>query len=671
MKTRFILFLTLLLSASIAAQDFKFGKVSKEELQEKQHPSESDAGAAVLYREYVTNFDYSGAEGFFIKTEVFERIKIYNREGFDYANKEIKIHKNGRHKESITGLKGTTYNLDASGKVTKDKLKSNAIFEEDRSDYLTVQKFTFPNIKEGSVIEYKYTLTSPFIQNIEAYPFQEKIPVKNVEVTFMVPEYLVYKPHKRGWINFNIDAKNRQRTIVYSYTKIGAMTSGGGGADKDVRDEVKLTENIYKVSLTNVPGFKIEPFTGNYKNYLSGLKFELSHTKFPNEPYKNFSTTWEAVTQRIYESSYFGVELNKTGFLKEDINQLTASISDTNQKVVQIFEYLKNRMNWNSYIGKYTQNGVRKAYKDKTGNVADINLLLTAMLREAGIDANPILVSTKSNGIPLYPTIEGFNYVITGVEMQNQVWLLDATDKMNEINVLDPQLINWKGRIVRKDGSSSWVSLTPPAATDTYLVNATIENGNTIKGKVQSRFTENLAKEIRKNHFNIKNEESVKKIKQGKGDTDISNLTIDNITTLYKPVNVVYDFVNKDALEIVNDKLLVYPILFLVDKENKFIAEDRKYPVDFKYPFKNRYMINIEIPEGYTIESKPENTSFTFGDQEGIFRYTLKNIANKLQLSAEISINTPSVTPDKYATLKGFYQLLFEKLNEPVVLIKQ
>lgn len=670
MKTRFILIVTVLFTTLTFAQNIKFGKVTKEELQEKEHPTEKDAGASVLYREYVTNFDYSGDEGFFIKTEVFERVKIYNRNGFDYANKEIKIHKNGRHKESVTGLKGTTYNLDASGKITKDKLKGNAVFEEDRSDYLKVQKFTFPNIKEGSVIEYKYTLTSPFVQNIEAYRFQEKIPVKEVNVTFMVPEYLVYKPHKRGWLNINIDKKNRQRTIVYSYTKIGAATSGGG-ADKAVREEVKITENIYKTTLKNVPGFKIEPYTGNYKNYLSSLKFELSHTKFPNEPFKNFTTTWDAVAQRIYETSQFGAELNKTGFLTTDVNALTQNISDPKQKIVKIFEYVKNNMNWNSYIGIYTQKGLRKAYKEKTGNVADINLLLTAMLRTAGIQANPILVSTKSNGIPLYPTIEGFNYVITGVETNNQVWLLDATDKMNEINVLDPQVINWKGRLVRKDGSSTWVSLSPPAATDTYLVNATIENGNEIKGKVQSRFTGNLAREIRNNHFNINKEESIKKIKAGKGDTDILNLTIDNLDKLYKPINIVYDFINRDAIENINDKLLIYPILFLVEKENKFIAEDRKYPVDFEYPFKNRYMINIDIPEGYTVETKPENTSFTFGNQEGVFRYTLKNVANKLQLSAEISMSNPVITPDKYANLKGFYQLLVEKLNEPVVLIKQ
>jgi hypothetical protein len=60
--------------------------------------------------------------------------------------------------------------------------------------------------------------------------------------------------------------------------------------------------------------------------------------------------------------------------------------------------------------------GVKKAYKDKTGNVAEINLMLTAMLRYAGLNANPVLVSTRSNGIAIFPNRTAFNYVIAAVE---------------------------------------------------------------------------------------------------------------------------------------------------------------------------------------------------------------------------------------------------------------
>ena len=80
------------------------------------------------------------------------------------------------------------------------------------------------------------------------------------------------------------------------------------------------------------------------------------------------------------------------------------------------------------------------------------------MLRYAGLNANPILVSTRSNGIPLFPTTDGFNYVIAGIEVQDAVILLDATERNSFPNILPNRALNWMGRLVRKDGSSSSVA---------------------------------------------------------------------------------------------------------------------------------------------------------------------------------------------------------------------
>ena len=91
-----------------------------------------------------------------------------------------------------------------------------------------------------------------------------------------------------------------------------------------------------------------------------------------------------------------------------------------------IFQYVKSKMNWDGYTGVGCSQGVRKAYKEGTGNVAEINLMLIAMFKYAGLNANPILVSTRSHGIPLFPTRNGFNYVVAGLEIQNDLILFDA-----------------------------------------------------------------------------------------------------------------------------------------------------------------------------------------------------------------------------------------------------
>ncbi len=97
------LLLVLLLQigmSTLYAQNFKFGKVSKEELQEKFNPADSSANATILFRkEYVRYNTYSR---FSQIREVHERIKIYNKEGLVWATKYIMLFSG----YSVNGLKG-------------------------------------------------------------------------------------------------------------------------------------------------------------------------------------------------------------------------------------------------------------------------------------------------------------------------------------------------------------------------------------------------------------------------------------------------------------------------------------------------------------------------------------------------------------------------------------
>ena len=59
-------------------------------------------------------------------TEVYERIKIYNKEGYEWATNYANIFKS----ETISGLKGNTYYIGEDGKVVKVKLGKDGIFED-------------------------------------------------------------------------------------------------------------------------------------------------------------------------------------------------------------------------------------------------------------------------------------------------------------------------------------------------------------------------------------------------------------------------------------------------------------------------------------------------------------------------------------------------------------
>ncbi len=657
----------------VNAQDYRFGKVSVEEVAQKQHPVDPDAHAAILYREYKTDFQYAEDDGFYLMTEVFERVKIYDKEGFDWANKVVELYQTaGSQDEELTGLKGYTYSLDSNGKLEETKLKRDGIFDEEVSKYMELKKFTMPNVSEGCVIEYQYTIKSPFYSNIDAFRFQESIPVEKSEMRFVSPEYFSFKTHSRGWIPFNILTEGKTRTMTYRYTVPANPSIRGGRAVPSTQTtNVTFKEDVYTVSMENVPGVKEEKYAGNIDNFMSSLKFELSYTKFPSSNINSYTTNWEAVSKSIYDSPSFGDQLSTKNFFKKDIDALLSGISNPETKMIKIFEFVKAKMAWNGYTGFYANEGVKDAYKKGTGNVGDINLMLTAMLRYAGLNANPILISTKNHGVPIFPTRNGFNYVIAGVEIPNGVLLLDASDKFSEVGILSEKLLNWQGRIIREEGSSAWVPLVPTKpATESVMLNATLNSDQSLEGDLQCRFSGHYAMRHRETYHNLDDESKRMLLEKDKGETELSEIAFENLKKLYIPVNLSYSFKTTDAVEEIGDKLYLSPMLFLALKESPFQMEERQYPVDFQYPMKDRYIINITIPEGYVVETIPEAIAYSLGENEGSFKYVANQRGAIIQVSTEFTISQALISSEKYGDLKKFYQLIIDKQNEKIVLSK-
>ncbi|HLT50057.1 DUF3857 domain-containing protein [Aequorivita nionensis] len=650
------------------AQNYKFGKVSEKELLQKEHPTNPTADAAVLYRETKTDFQYTEDSGWYMVTDYFERVKIYTKEGFERANATINLYKDDKE-DKLLNLKGYTYYIGEDGKVQEVKLKSDGIFEEETSKFLTQTKITMPDVREGCIIEYKYTINSPFIFNIDEFRFQETIPVEKVKVLFTTPEYFVYKTHQRGWVPYKVDSETRERTMSFRQTEQMDTRTFGKGIQQTETREIKFKEDTYTVELDNVPALQEEAFVGNLDNYTTALQFEMSYIDIPGVPLKTYATTWEDVSKSIYRIDDFGAELKRNNYFENDIDALLSGATKPEEKVGKIFSYVLNKMNWNGFNSFYTYEGVKTAYKKGSGNVADINLMLVAMLRHANLEANPVLVSTKEHGIPLFPTRNGFNYVIAAVDLPQGTLLLDATNKDAEIGVLKSNILNWQGRVIKKDGTSGWVSLSSIVpAVKSAMVNVEIKPDMSVAGKAQSRFTGNYAFQYRTEFKGLNEDAQRKAIEKNNNQAELSNLHFENLTTLGQPVSLEYDFEALDAVEDVAGKLYFSPMTFMATKETPFKSETREYPIDYGYPMKNRYIINIALPDGFKVESLPENAVFNLSENTGSYRYLISQVGNKLQLSVEFAINKSLIAAEEYESLKKFYELLIAKENEKVVL---
>ena len=660
--------LSLCISLNALAQDYKFGKVSKEELEEAYNPLDSSASATYLYKYRKTHFVYSEDKGFQLVTEIHERIKIYNQEGFEYATKVISLYKNRSDQEEVGNMKAYTYNL-VSGKIEDTKLVKSGIFKTEKTRYRNETKFTMPNIKAGSVIEYKYIIESPFISNVNEFVFQHDIPVKKIDAKIEAPEYFNFKVNTKGFLS--IIPKNETKRDKITFKRKYRDGSLGGSPTTYSSSDLEFTKTITKYQLSDIPALKEEPYVNNINNYRSSVKYELSYTKFPNSIIKYYSTTWEDVVKTIYKSSNFGVELNKTGYYEEDIDALISTVSDPVQRVALIFNYVKSKIKWNGYYGYFTNDGVKKAYKNQVGNVAEINLMLTSMLQHAGLKAYPVLVSTRRNGVPLFPTIEGYNYVVSYVKLTEGGVLLDATNKYSMPNVLPYRTLNWQGRIIAEKGGSTLIDLYPKQKSkNSITMMAALDENGDLEGAYRSVKTSHSALSFREDYNETNKDVFLEELENEYNGIEISNYQVKNDLDLSKPVMESYKFKKESQADIIGDKIYFSPLFFLIADENPFKLEKREFPVDFGYPSIANYKIIINIPEGYTIESIPEPAVFMMPDNLGLFKYNISAQGNKVQLVIELQINQSIISPLYYDALKEYFNKLIEKEAKQIVLTK-
>ena len=664
--------ITLVVSVSFGqAQDFKFGKVSKEELQENVHPIDSSANAAVLSKKEDVYCMFTNYDGFMQHREVTERIKIYNKEGYDWATKKIYLYEgsSGATKEKVSSVKGYTYNLKGD-KVEKTKLKKDGIFEEDINDYTEVNTITMPNVQDGCVIEYTYKIVSPFIA-IDDFTFQYDIPINKLDVKIITPQFYRYNKFNNTKASYFPRIKESREKKTLPTKKASFLgTSATENTSTYNNSNNSYYQDVLTISESNVPALKAEAFAGSMNNYVSKMSMELAAilNEYGSET-KSFSSTWEGVSKTINKLASFGGQLKRTNFFEDDITSVTASAENDFQKAAILSAFVKSKVKWNGYYGVSAYKGTKDAYKEGEGNVADINLLLIAMLKSQGVEANPVLVSTRNNGIPLYPTQKGFNYVICMVEDQGKYILLDASERFSSVNVLPERALNWQGRLIKDDGSSSWVSLmSSQQSLESTSLNVKMAEDLSVSGKVRQIVKSNMSLSYKKKYIGLSKDDQVKAIERNKGAIEVSNLELED-----KDGNTFsgsYDYVLNDAVEDIGGKLYFSPLLFLAEKENPFKLDERQYPIDFSVPLKQKNIVNIMLPEGYQVESLPQSEVMEFAGGKIKYSFILKENGNFIQLSTEFDLQTPFVGSADYVVFKEFFGKVVAKQAEQIVLSK-
>lgn len=671
--TRLII-VSLLLSSSFpciySQETMKFGKIDPADLNLKTCPFDSSADAMVLGDVGQTYYVYDDHEGFVMMFERHTRIKIFTKNGYSEANIEIPFYHSDQDREKIIALKAKTYNLEG-GKIIEKKVEDESIFEEDLDAHWKNSKIIFPGIKEGSVIELKYTIRSPFLDNLRDWYFQGHLPVRWSEYEISIPEYFHYSKQTSGFFPFAI---SKTSTITKHITQ---TVMNRGGDQYNVTHTVSTssldyTDNITHLATKNVPAFKEEPYTSSVMNYVSKIEFEYNGYQLPNGPVITVNSTWEEIVDNLEKDNDFGQQIKKGGLVKEIVDEINGRAKEPFDKMLLAYEYIKMNFKWNDYNSKYPTSTLRKAFQSKTGNSADINLSLVLLLRELDLPANPVILSTRENGIvlPLRPTISKMNYVIALVSIDGKEYLLDATSRLRPYNMLPFQCLNGEGLVVSKD-AMRWVPLVREEKEGSlfYAEMKILQDGE-IKGKL----------DVSKSGFQAVRERSTflregevnyrKLLKENLRNWSFDSISWKNMENIKESLTNTYYLSSRDVIQSTGNMIYLNVLLNMGQNTNPFHQQNREYPVDFGCPVRDTYIFTYEIPEGYVVESIPETINVVLPEQAGSFRFIAAVQNNKISISSKLVLNKSFFFQTEYNDLKELFNKISTKHAQQIVLKK-
>jgi len=654
---RVLLVAALAFAAKISlAEDFPFGKPTATELELKKYEKDSSANAVVL-REFGTAQISSRDGNLIFKYHV--RIKLFNSKGFKHGNITIPLYKNSSDVfESISDIKGITFYPDENDLIHSSELDPKQIFKEKSAGkYLDLVKFAMPNLKDGTIIEYSYEINSPFFVNFKKWDFQWDIP----------KIYSEYNPHVPACYNYNIALRGLIKLTKNTSTLEKNCFTPDGGFKADCTDFTFIMENV--------PAFQEEEYMTSANNFKSALTFELTDWVDRYGHKHKHAREWKDVDQKLKTDESFGIQLKKKEHFAEKITATIAGKTSELEKAKAIFSYWQKWFKWNGYLGIYSSDGIKKAFENHTGSIADINLSLVTAMNSAGLKAEPVISSTRNNGLvnTLFPSLDDFDYVLCRVTIGEKAYLLDASDPLLPFGLLPLKCINGQGRVMVIGKESFWMELNASQKESrTVNLDLTISETGKAKGSmvIFSAGYEALQKRSKIKSFNSI-EEFVENIDESMPKVKFLKSAITNLDSLDNTLVEEYTIEIDAAGKLEKDKFYINPFFLEKIKENPFKLAERLYPIDWGAPSETRIALSLTFPEKFELITKPDNVGLAIPNNGGRFISQISVEGNTLTFMNQTQLSKSVYNSEEYPFIKELYNKIIQSQQVDIVFKKK
>lgn len=661
------LFVILSVLAQVQAQSLsaldvnkKWGKVTTEELAMTVYPKDTSANAVVLYQQRYSTYTYNASSGFRITHYITQRIKILKEEGKNEGNIDIPFYyRSNGDRETVAGLDASSYNL-VNGKAVKTKLDKDYIFEEEINSRYHRIKFSMPEVKVGTVIEYKYNLSLDRVYSLPDWDIQRDIPVLNNDFQISIPEYFEFNLAVKGF-EF-LDIKDGSENTHFN---LGNDANGNPQL-------ISCTMRLIRCISQDIPALKNEDYVWCMDDFITGVRFELRGTRFPNQFYKPYTQTWESLEKTLKDETDMFMYLKVSNPWKDETEKLLVNITDEKEKISVLYDFVKKQIRWNDIYTLIGENP-KTAFKNGTGSNAQINFLLMSVLRDAGIRTYPILLSRRNNGrLPLtHPSLNKLSTFLVAAETKDKtIYYLDGSAKYGGPNILPTSLLVDRARVFDDGISEKWVDLSKLnknfQITD---IQASLDKDGKLSGVRSTVYTNQLAYDYKSRFADAKDSMEFIKLIQNKFDVIVDSLTINGKEPKSSSVNERMVF-NKQ-MDMAGDFIYMNPMVFKHLSENQFTQTDRKLPVEFSFPSGYQTICSIQIPDNFQVEELPKSAKYIITEKKAECQFMAQQTGNTVVFKYVFQMHQVVFSESEYSVLRDFFGQAVAKNMEMMVLKKK
>ncbi|APZ47178.1 hypothetical protein BW723_13180 [Polaribacter reichenbachii] len=641
-----LLIATIIVNAQ-AEKSSKMGQTTLGELKMKTYDKDSTAAAVVLYEH--ANVYLDPKNDYKTRTDYYFRIKILDKSAFDLADITLELYK----EKKVLNIKAITYNSSEIGSLNRTHLAKDKIFVVNENEYWTTHRFTLPNIKEGSVIEYSYSIISPY-SGISDWNFQADIPKIKSEFDAAILGNYKYNIRIVGFLKLDKNDSSIKKNCI------------------DIEGLGPGSCRIYSFGINDIPAFKEEDYMLSKKNYMSRISFDLETYTSPRGVIEKYTTTWKEADKKL-KKIFLNNQTSKKSFFKKRIPEEILTLENNLEKAKGIYTFIQNHYTWNDKYWNNEDEKVKKAFDNKVGSAGEINLSLYNALIAAEIQADLVILSTRKNGVPtkLYPVIFDYNYVIIKATINEKEYFLDATDKYLPFGEVPIRTLNGEARVINYKKESSWVTLKPRfKSTNNVTAKLTLSEDGEFSGNLLIKKRGYSAKKQREKLNLLTEDDYLEEFEEENPDVEVDNYRVNFLDELDKPLQEIYA-INIMMGEDLSKKTRINPFFFDRMKENPFTLKERYYPVDFGYASKNNFSLSLEIPDSYKITQLPKEVAISLPNNGGLFVLKIVKKENIINLYTRINLNKSIYTSEEYFALKEFFNQIVIAENSYITLEKK